>query len=75
MKLKRTPVDIEQVVSTILAALQGIADERHTILVADFQVGGLIYADKDKTVQILTNLLSSAIKFSPRNATVEVQLR
>lgn len=34
----------------------------------------IVYADADKTTQVLINLLSNAIKYSPVNSTIEVDL-
>jgi len=34
--------------------------------------GLVVWADPDRTTQILTNLLSNAMKFTPRNGTIEV---
>ena len=34
--------------------------------------GLVVWADPDRTTQILTNLLSNAMKFTPRNGTIDV---
>ena len=35
--------------------------------------GLVLWADPDRTTQILTNLLSNAMKFTPRNGTIDVR--
>jgi PAS domain S-box-containing protein len=48
---------------------------RHAIIVRnDFEGKGNVYADKDRIVQVLLNLLTNAIKYSPDANSVEVSL-
>lgn len=64
MELKRSNIVVNELILQCLYSLTGIAEEAAIKLVYDMQVNGSIYADWDKSMQILTNLVSNAIKFS-----------
>ncbi len=75
MEFFNRPVVMTDLVRQTLEANQGFAAERNVRLemvavVPDAQV----MADSDRFAQVLTNLVSNAIKFSPPNAAVEVAM-
>lgn len=65
-------VDIRPLVEQIVDANLGFADTYAVRLRADFQAEGELWADPDRLSQVLTNLISNAIKFSPPDGEVIV---
>lgn len=66
--------DAENLVQRSIEALQPLAEEnqiRFTIQSSPIQ----IWADVDRMIQTLVNLISNAIKFSPQNSTVTVSVQ
>jgi PAS domain S-box-containing protein len=72
MDLQRTKIDVSELVSQSLYALTGMAEEAGVKLMFSEQSSGVVYADWDKATQIITNLVSNAIKFSLRDTEVSV---
>ncbi|MCJ8008376.1 ATP-binding protein [Lederbergia wuyishanensis] len=54
---------------------QFIHEKNHSIYLVDEAANDIVRCDKDRLVQVLTNLVSNAIKFSPYGGTVEIALR
>jgi signal transduction histidine kinase len=73
--LKLAPLDLRGVAERSLRALRPLAavDHINLQLIAPEQCP-LIRADADRIEQVVTNLVSNAIKFSPANAEVTVEL-
>jgi PAS domain S-box-containing protein len=68
------PVQLAEIVRQAIDGMQPVADAAGVQLIHDpTQVE--IAADPDRLLQVLTNLMSNAIKFSPPNSTVSVLLR
>ena len=61
-------------ISRAVEEIRGAADALG-IGVRAASVDGRVWADPDRVIQTLTNLLGNAIKFSPRSATVEVSAK
>ncbi len=59
-------------VSRAVEEIRGAADASEVEVRAG-SVDGQVWADPDRIIQTLTNLVGNAIKFSPRSATVEVR--
>lgn len=72
MELKRSKIAVNELVSESLYALTGMAEEAGVKLVHQGHSGGCVYADWDKATQIITNLVSNAIKFSPAESQISV---
>ena len=69
------PVELEALLATAIQANQGYADQYGvSMILAQSQGPAWVKANADKLMQVMTNLLSNAAKFSPRGARVEVRL-
>lgn len=74
MKLIVHSVSPQKIVQSTLQALQALAKECRVHLIEDVQEQGPFLCDADKLTQVLNNLVSNAIKFSPENTSVAVQV-
>ncbi len=74
MQLNLQAVDVRAVAATVLAAQRAYTSpDRHQLSVHfDDDFPAAIEADPDKIGQILTNLVSNAIKYSPRGGQVDI---
>lgn len=71
LSMSHSQVDLKEVAEHVVR-FQQLTTASHEFRLA-FPEGGLqVEADRDKVVQILTNLISNAIKYSPRGGWVEV---
>jgi signal transduction histidine kinase len=53
-------------------SLHGLASQAGVRLVASSELPMEVYMDTDRIQQVLTNLISNAVKFSPRGSNVEI---
>jgi len=75
LHIQLEPVELEALLSTAIQANQGYAHQYGVSLaLADSQGPAWVYANRDRLMQVMANLLSNAAKFSPRGACVEVRL-
>lgn len=69
-------IDIRGLVQQAIESSQGLVDEFGVALRLDpASVSGDVEADFDRLTQVMTNLISNAIKFSPRGADVVVAIQ
>ena len=71
MPMEFTAHDVADVVAGTVESLRPMAQTARVRLAAD-RVGGRVHADADRLGQVLTNLISNAIKFSPPGGRVTV---
>jgi signal transduction histidine kinase len=74
MELNREPVQPQQLVCKTLDAIAGMAAESQVKLCSYIGTRDNIYADNERLMQVLTNLVSNAIKFSPCNSEISVSV-
>ena len=70
MELKLANNKVDELVTGAFDATQGMAHDAKVTLKQQVMVHGSIKCDRDRVIQILTNFLSNAIKYSPENETV-----
>ncbi len=74
VRLVREPCSLEKIIQDTLASLKPWADTKSIILTHHIQ-GDLpqVEADANKIIQVLVNLVSNAIKFTPAKGTISVE--
>jgi PAS domain S-box-containing protein len=72
-ELRLQPVEVAEVVEATLGSVRGMADTAKVELRAQAGGSGLVRADRDRLIQVLTNLVANAIKFSPSGGVVTVR--
>jgi signal transduction histidine kinase len=69
-------VNAEMVTQRALQTVTGLAEARHVSIACRGDASVIdVVADGDRLEQVLVNVLSNAIKFSPENGTVDVRWR
>jgi PAS domain S-box-containing protein len=75
LELKYDSIPAETLLQQSVDALEGTAEEAGVLLVSQVDATGLLNCDRDRIFQVLTNLISNAIKFSKRDSEVLVVLK
>lgn len=76
LRLDRTAVDLHAVIRAALNVVQPAADAKGVQIVFDADASiGAIEGDKARFEQIVWNLVSNAIKFTPKGGSANVRLR
>ncbi len=65
-------LDIDSVVAHAVEEMQPLADRSNVTLRIDGTTDAQIVGDEDRLLQVLGNLVSNAVKFSPENGTVRI---
>ncbi len=73
--LQKEPVEMERLVHQTVLKLQGYAHQQKVHLETDLPANlPVILGDHQRLEQVLTNLIGNAIKFSPQEGTVVIQV-
>jgi len=74
-EVKREPIDVAALVRQAVGASAGLAHKAGVTLVTpDLPHSAAAIGDADRIVQVVGNLVSNAVKFSPRGGAVEVRV-
>jgi PAS domain S-box-containing protein len=74
LELTIVDADVASLVSVSIGLLAHLAATQHVKLTSNVDIKRTISVDKDRVAQALTNLVSNAIKFSPRDTEVSVSV-
>ncbi|MCK8499678.1 ATP-binding protein [Myxococcus fulvus] len=74
LELKLASLDARELVEATLSGLKGVADAAGVVLRADVEESPRVRGDRDRLIQVLTNLVSNAVKFSAGGAEVVVRV-
>jgi signal transduction histidine kinase len=72
MPLEKTDFSLSAAVKQARDSVAGLSAQKHVSIETDGDCR--VHADEHRIVQVLTNLLGNAIKFSPENSRVKVQV-
>ncbi len=72
--LKKDWISIDKIIETTLYSLEGISKTANVSLTYTSGQCKIVNIDKDKVQQVITNLVSNAVKYSPENGTVIVSV-
>jgi PAS domain S-box-containing protein len=74
LQLYRESLNPVELVAETIDLMRNLSAEMHVELKVEVATNRTVFADKDRIIQVLTNLLSNALKFSPQNSQVVVKL-
>jgi signal transduction histidine kinase/GGDEF domain-containing protein len=73
IEMKSEELDLREVIEFILSSLKPQADAKSIQLTKEIVAGfPLVYADREKIEQILTNLIGNSVKFTPEGGKISV---
>ncbi len=75
LDLKLTKLDPREIVERALDGIQTLSDEAGIKIERDLPETRRVLADEDRLQQVLTNLISNAVKWSPVDGVVTIALR
>ena len=74
--VKEETIDVGPFLEHAVEANQGMAHQYEvTLQLKDLAPGAKVHADRDRLMQVVTNLVSNAVKFSPAGAAVELMVK
>jgi PAS domain S-box-containing protein len=71
VQMNKVNIRLEKVVERALESVNSFA-EQHDVRVESAVTKASVYIDQDKVVQVIVNLVSNAVKFSPVESTVSI---
>ncbi len=74
LELRIAPIVPAEVVAATLEGIEGMASLRQVRMASRVEYSDAVPADRDRVIQVLTNLVSNAIKFSPEGGEVTVHV-
>jgi len=74
LELNREMIDPVSVIETAIKSLEAMAVDLHVRLTSEITSHKKFLGDRDRIIQVLTNLVSNALKFSPANSQIKIVL-
>lgn len=75
LTLDAQPVDLVEVITAAIETLQPAAQEKAIQLKTVLESVGKVFGDANRLQQIVQNLLANAIKFTPKDGTIQIELQ
>lgn len=75
LELQREEFDVKDAVQEVVSSIRMVASEKQLLLRCEAPENVLLYADRLRFKEILFNLFSNAVKFTPEHGRVEVHCR
>jgi len=72
--LQKTPLDLGEVVADVVDQFQIPAEEKNVNLTATLEPGWVANADRTQVERMISNLLSNALKYTPKGGKVHVRV-
>jgi signal transduction histidine kinase len=73
--VRREPCELADILRTTVESLRTVAMEAQVTLALEGERSAVVTGDPDRLVQVFTNLISNAVRFSPRGESVTVSIR
>lgn len=75
LSIEPEPMPIDTVISDTITTIQAVADKKNiSINLNMHSASPIVYGDQERLVQVLTNLMSNACKYSPEDSNITVTM-
>ncbi len=74
-QITRRAIALDSLVDQAIATLRPLADHRNLRITSSGSLARTLLADRSRILQVLTNLIGNAVKFSPMGGEVRVEVR
>ena len=72
LPLKTLTVDLSLMLNTITEQFESLAAEKHISIESAIAPNLKLQGDEDQLIQVVSNLVDNAVKYSPRNSTITI---